>query len=175
MVGMSKHYLSYSWKNGAPYGISSIQSPEKDQVTFLILADPYFKRFSVEKCVGGVFETLIYDSFLLDFRKLRPEFQLAWGREPLIEGVNLVRDQDDRVVVKEISTYEGNRCRECHLYSPHGFLLGTQKIQYKELGDPFDGVILYDSLHQPVLIKKYSVNEETGFFDKLEEEKKVFP
>ncbi|MEX1012923.1 MAG: hypothetical protein WD595_03135 [Waddliaceae bacterium] len=171
---MSKHYLSYSWKNGTPYGISSVESPKKDQVTFLILSDPYLKRISVEKCIGGLFESLIYDSYLLDFRKLRPEFQLAWGRESLNEGVNLVRDQDDRVVVKEICTFDGNRCRQCDLYSPHGFLLGIQMIHYKELGDPYNGVTLYDALHQPVLIKKYSLNTETGFFDKLEEELKSF-
>lgn len=150
------------------------QDPTLAQEAFKIVSDPYFKHISIEKYRFGQFVETIYDSRLLNFRHLNPAEQTAWQREILQETeekvVCLIRNPEDRVIFKEIHSYEQNLCRECRIYSPHDLLLSIQKIFYTQLRDPFNGVILYDNHDHTVMIKRYAIDEGGEFTHLLEEQ-----
>ncbi|GAB4233917.1 MAG: hypothetical protein Tsb0021_13050 [Chlamydiales bacterium] len=170
---MPDYFLDYSWKEGKPVGRNLIGDPTSAPLSFRVITDPYFKRYTIEKYRWGIFETLTYDSFLLDFRHLTPRDQLAWQRKNISHSDNkdlyLIRDMNDRVIIIESFVYEGSYCRKCALTSPHGILIGTQRIYYKDLGDPFNGVILFDSEGQKVMKKGYEVDRQGNFTKLLEE------
>ncbi|MCB1111423.1 MAG: hypothetical protein H7A37_01375 [Chlamydiales bacterium] len=137
---------------------------------FRIVIDPYFKRITVEVYEKGCFKRLAYDSALFDFRRLTPVAQNAWRKEMLDESVYLIRDEDDRVIIKEVYTFDGDRCRECRAYYPYDILVSVQKMYYQDLGDPFNGVVLYDREGRPVTMKEYSVDTDSGEFRELIQE-----
>ena len=83
---------------------------------------------------------------------------------------SLIRDQNDRVILLEHYTFEKGRCRSCQVKSPHGHPLTSRKIFYKDFGDPFDGVILYDANEKPVMKKTYEMIPEFREFGELIDE-----
>lgn len=166
---MAKHYLDYFWENGMPNGIYPVDN-QRNENTFTIIMDPYRKRISVEKYKKEEFSSVVYDSSLLDFRKLKPVHQVAWQKIMVSKDQSLIRDQDDRVVLFESYIFHDDLCRECRISSPHGLFLATQKMYYESLGDPFNGVILYDRQDYSVMLKRYETDKHSGMFTKLLEE-----
>ena len=170
---MNRHFTNYCWKNGKPYGEGVAES--NSAISYKIVADPYYRRFTIEKYRCGKFERLIYDSQLIDFRKLKEESQPNWQRELLLDGelnkTFLLRDEEDRALLVETCTMEGGLCRSCTLHSTHGFLLSTHQIHYEPLGDTFSGVTLHDSENRLVMKKTYQLELETlEFTDLISEE-----
>lgn len=170
---MSKFYEDYVWKNGKPYGITN-KSTLDSSIFYKIVADPYYKRISIEKYVHEVFESLIYDSAIFDFRHLKPAEQNAWQKNTLSEEgsktICHIRNHDDRLILIEEYTFENDLCRQCRSFSPHGIQVSSQKIYYKSLNDPFNGTILYDKNNYQVMFKTYQVNPQTNEFTDLLEE-----
>jgi hypothetical protein len=165
---MSAHYKKYVWKNGIPYGVSAIDVSSQEEETYKIIADPYRKRISIEKYLGGTFSNLIYDSYLLDFRHLKKPELTAWqvtSREETHES--FIRNQDDRLVFIETYHFQDHLCRGCLVKSPHGILLSTHKMYYHHLGDSFNGVVLFDANEVPVMKKEYEFDSEQQEFTTL--------
>lgn len=166
---MHKNYRDYYWKNGYPYGIGVME--DLKGVTFKIVTDPYWKRVTIERYTDGKFGSLDYDSQWLDFRKLKPENQAQWQREVLEEGpqtvISLIRDQDDRVILKEITRFDGDLCRECVVMTPTGQAISVHKMFYKTLKEEFDGVVLYDNNGKVVMKKHYSFDEPAREFTEM--------
>ena len=158
-------YSDYIWKKGSPVGVN----PSTNGITYRIISDPYRKWISLEQYNEGVFEKVIYDSQLLDFRKLSPADQLAWQKTTIRESCCLIRNQDDRALFFETYAFRENRCIECKIHSVHGILIGLQKMSYKAFGDPFDGVTLFDSNEHPVMKKCYKTDDIGNFTTLLEE------
>ena len=169
---MNQLYADYYWKKGVPQGVKKLTDPNAN-IAYKIVTDPYHKRYTLERYHQGKFETLVYDSFLLDFRKLTPVEQMAWQRETVKETptelVSLIRNVEDRVVLIEHQFFQNSLCKECLIYSPHQLLVSKQKMFYKSLKDPFDGVILFDLNGKPIMRKKYAIGSEGEFTDLLEE------
>lgn len=167
---MFKHFGNYYWKMGKPYGFEEVD-PSQAPLSYKIVADPYFKRLSVEKYRFSQFEKVIYDSCLLDFRHLSLKEQVAWEREILKEEENLtvclLRNQDDRAVLIETLTFEENQCRTCSTSSVHGVSLAIHRMFYVAQKDPFDGVVLYDIEGRVVMMKTYESDPLTGEFTNL--------
>lgn len=171
---MTKFYRDYFWKGGIPYGLGNGQNTLQDMSEgYKIVSDPYHKRISVEKYSQGHLTEIIYDSAFLDFRHLKPNTQYAWHKEVIkesdTEAVAVIRNQDDRVVAIETYTFENGLCRSCQAHTPHGIPISTQKLYYTALGDPFNGVGLFDRNNKPVMQKKYGVDKEGEFTNVLEE------
>lgn len=172
---MSKLYRDYFWKDAVPVGQGSLpEKTESDETAYKIVMDPYRKRIAIEMYSGGHFKDLIYDSAIFDFRHLKPEEQTAWQKVKLQETENrvecLIRNQDDRIVAREVYRFENRLCRECQAFSPHGFPISTQLMYYTSLGDAFNGVILFDQNDHPVVSKRYALDEQTSDFTELLEE-----
>lgn len=169
---MNSHYRDYFWKTGKPYGKD--KTDQNDPHSYKIIADPYYKRISIEKYAHGQFKQIIYDSIFLDFRHLKIPEQAAWQREILVEDMRqticLLRNQDDRAILTETLEFENNLCRSCQIHSIHGFHLSTHKMYYECLADPFNGVILYDIEGRPVMFKTYEVDPITYEFNQLKTE-----
>ncbi|MBA3816099.1 MAG: hypothetical protein H0X29_06200 [Parachlamydiaceae bacterium] len=167
---MSKFFEDYVWKNGKPYGTTKKLLP-KNEITYRVIADPYYKRISIEKYFDKLFDSVVYDSALFDFRHLKPAEQNAWQKVFVSQAENKtichIRNQDDRLVLVEEYTFENNLCRECHSYSPHGILVSSQKIYYKTLNDQINGATLFDRNNHPVMYKTYQVNPATNEFSEL--------
>lgn len=167
---MYKHYRNYYWKKGKPCGVEETDAAATP-ISYKIIVDPYFKRFSIEKYQLARFDQVIYDSMLLDFRHLTLKDQIAWQREILTEEENLsvclLRDQDDRAVLIETLTYDRNLCRSCIASTVHGVTVAIHRMYYRDQNDPFDGVILYDSEERPVMRKSYERDPKTGEFTVL--------
>ncbi len=171
---MLKHYKNYYWEEGVPKGSSPVDPDSDRQVlNYKIVSDPYHKRISIEKYLGTVFQKVVYDSALFDFRCLKPANHIAWQKIPSEdpEEGSLIRNQDDRIVLVERYSFAGNRCSMCLASSPHGFPVSTQRIFWKALGDLVDGVALFDQEGRPVMYKLYQTDPETGEFSELIEEK----
>jgi len=165
---MIAHYQDYYWKNGKPYGRHVIDP--LSLVTYRVIVDPYYKRFSVEKYQSGKFDELIYDSLLLDFRHLTPQHQMAWQKELLAEEESettyLLKNQDDRAVYIERNIFKNSRCHACILYSIHGLFLSIHRIYYQDW-DNFNGVVLFDREQRPVMQKSYALNAGSDSFTTL--------
>lgn len=166
---MIKHYLDFYWKMGKPVGKKVVEA--NAPISYKIIIDPYFKRFSVEKYLSGKFEKVVYDSYLLDFRHLKPREQAAWQREIIHEDehslISLLRNIDDRAILIEEQTFEKGQCRSCTIKSIHGVPVSTHRMYYQALKDPFDGVILYDLEERPVMKKTYQIDPATGEFTEV--------
>lgn len=173
---MSKHFRDYGWKGGIPYGkgVSEENLKIPAAETYKIIMDPYRKRISIEKYDQMQFASIIYDSALLDFRHLKSDEQTAWQKTPIANGCGketcIIRNQDDRILFVESYLFEGERCRECIVHSPHGHLLSKHKMFYTGLNDSFNGVILFDCNERPVMRKSYNIDESTGEFTDLTHE-----
>ncbi len=169
---MNKHYSDYFWKNGKPYGREMVG--EGFAMSYKIIADPYYKRISIEKYNCGVFVKIIYDSYLFDFRKLKLEEQAVWQKRAVEETDEVmechIRDQDDRLILIEKYRFQDQICRECATYSPHGLLLTVQKILYSQLGDSFNGVVLFDPEERMIMCKLYNTHKDPFSFAELLEE-----
>ncbi|MBA3958590.1 MAG: hypothetical protein H0X51_09410 [Parachlamydiaceae bacterium] len=164
----TKHFQTYQWKNGSPFGTH----PSKQEGnTFKIVSDPYYKRISIEAYFDGVFQEIIYDSALLDFRHLKTPQQYAWQKtvveESATSSVCLIRNQDDRVLFQETYIFEHGLCRSCKVHSPQGILLSTHQMFYKKLDDEANGVVLFDSRNTPVMYKLYEHDPDSGEFTEL--------
>lgn len=166
---MNSYYLDYFWDQGIPFGRNPVESCE-NRIAYKIIMDPYRKHISIEKYKDEIFICTVYDSRFLDFRDLRKGEQLAWQKVPLDEKSYIIRNQDDRVVFKEIYTFIKNRCRKCDAYSPQGIKLSSQEMFYVDLGDNFNGVILKDIEDRVVLFKEYSIDPQTHEFSELIQE-----
>lgn len=172
---MAQQFRDYIWKNGKPQGIRVVDPQSVDLgLTYKIIADPYYKRISIEKYCDHRFVGTVYDSAIFDFRHLKQAEQNAWHKV-FVSGdndhnVSHIRNQDDRLILIEEYHFENQCCRECYTSSPHGVVLSRQKILYEHLGDPFNGVILYDSNEHVVMYKKYSVNTLDYTFNELLED-----
>lgn len=158
---------------GKPYGTSPVD-PVSSSHSYKIVVDPYYKRFTVEKYTYTTFEKIVYDSALLDFRRLhstQEAHQAAWLKEELKhEGQTihcLLRDQDDRAILYETHSFDGHLCRSCSMHSIHGLLLSTHRMYYTSLHDPFNGVVLFDLENRPVMMKTYEFDSETLQFTRL--------
>ncbi len=173
---MTKYFSGYSWRAGIPRGVGLLASDkvqDADQ-SYKIVGDPYHKRYSVERYCHGVFDSVPYDSALLDFRHLKPQKQQAWHKETLESDddtvVCLVRDQNDRLLYVETNLFENGLCRECKVSSPQGLFLSVHRMYYTHLGDGTDGVVLYDRRGLPVMYKRYACDESGVFTDVIEEQ-----
>jgi hypothetical protein len=147
---LTKFYNDYFWKEGKPYGLMASNSLEN--ISYKIVADPYYKRISIEQYAGGNFIKNIYDSALFDFRHLQPIHQTAWQKTTVEEKEGFIT---------------------CHIrkaYSPQGILISMQNIYYTSLQDSFDGVILCDSNSHPIMFKRYQWDAENEEFSDLIEE-----
>lgn len=172
---MTKHFKDYVWIEGLPYGIGHVEENDLPKAkTYKIVMDPYRKRVSIEKYVNSEFSDIVYDSALVNFRHLKPAEQTGWQKfnidETPNEVVSILRNQDDRIVAIETYHFKNNLCVACHSKSPHGIAVSYHKMYYTKLGDPFNGVILFDQNDHPVMFKRYEVSEEDGEFTKLIEE-----
>lgn len=165
---MHKAYKEYIWKNGKPYGKNLTQ--DLAGTTYQIIVDPYYKRFSLEAFKDGKFDTLIYDSYLFDFRYLKRPEHAQWRREYLSETAALIRDEVDRLILKEVYTFKNDLCIRTDIYTPRELLVASQKIFYKQLNDPFNGVALFDIAGKKVMQKTYEWDETTNAFSDLIEE-----
>lgn len=169
---MNKSYRDYYWKAGKPYGREAIDS--ESEVSYKIITDAYGKRYSIEKSYQGIFDKVVYDSLLLDFRHLTLAHQTAWRRERLKEEENkvycLLRNQEDRAILLETHFFEGPYCYACEIFSIHGLPLATQKQYYQSRQDPFNGVVLLDVEKRPVMMKTYEADPITGEFTVLLQE-----
>lgn len=167
---MHAHYIDYYWKMGKPYGMDKV-NPSQTPLSYKIVSDPYHKRFSIEKYHYIHFEKIIYDSSLLDFRRLTLKEQIAWQREILKEDLNqsicLLRDQDDRAILIETLTFEQNQCRMCSTSSVHGIPISMHRMYYHSRQDPLNGVVLYDVEGHPVMMKIYESDPQTEEFTHL--------
>lgn len=164
---MTQYFSDYYWKFGIPYGLNR----EVKDVAYKIVSDPYHKRISIEKYVNEVFDSVVYDSVLLDFRHLRVAEHIAWQKDTYKETDNslvcLIRDQNDRLLFQESYTFERGLCRSCNVQSAHGCSLSLHRMFYVNFQDPFNGVILYDKNCHPVMYKCYDTDPQTGEFTTL--------
>ncbi len=169
---MTKFYQDYYWKEGLPYGVKAVEPKDKEK-SYKIIQDPYRKWISIEQYSGTDFNKLIYDSRLIDFRKLHPSEQEGWERELCSETADqtshFIRNQDDRLIYQEITYFFNNRPVECRIYSPHGMLLSVHEMRYCDRGADFNGVMLFDSNVHEVLVKKYLLDDMGEFGELIEE------
>ena len=173
---MTVFFLDYYWKEGKPVGRQAVTLEEASAlkiVSYKIVIDPYYKRISVECYLEGKWHSVVYDSFLLDFRKLNERDQLAWQKEVLSSSNDgnevscLIRDQEDRVVVLEKHQLKNGVPISCKIFSPHGVLVASQEMHYLSWGGAFNGVILLDTSGRVVLKKTYAFDEESFQFTDL--------
>lgn len=169
------HYRDYFWKNGRPQGRGHIP-PSEDLAlrSYVIQTDPYHKRYSIELYQGLRLKQVVYDSALLDFRRLKESEQQGWQRECIKQDATSslfwIRNQEDRAILREKLDFENSLCRRCRIYGPQGLLLATQTMFYTALHDPWNGVLLHDRYLHLVLAKRYSAYAD-GTFEKLLEER----
>lgn len=173
---MNSFFKDYRWIKGKPVGFDPLTEESRQnndrELNFKIVVDPYFKRYTIEQYFGRTFQNVVYDSLLLDFRKISPQEQTAWERQFLEKSEHkelaIIRDIHDRIILKEEYLFQEGLCRSCLIFSPQGWHLATQKIFYRKFGDPFNGVHLYDLLDHLVIEKKYQADEEGNFLQLLE-------
>jgi hypothetical protein len=151
----------YVWRDGVPQLVDRVDLAQT-KCSFRLVHDPYHKRFTLERYIDGEFDSVGYDSALLDFRSLSEANQMAWGREVKPDHA-IIRDEHDRVVLVERYGFENDRARTTKLISPQGTLIGTQHIYYEDLGDSFSGVVLFDPWDHAVLLKKYALSDDGEF------------
>lgn len=172
------HYHDYFWKNGRPQGRGRLcvnPSLEEGSTTrsYRICTDPYHKRYSVELYQGTTLKQVVYDSLLLDFRRLNLSDQQGWQRECIrqeeMRSVFWIRNQEDRAILREKLDFEGPFCRRCRIYGPQGLLLATQTMYYTLLNDTWNGTLLHDRHNHLVLAKRYRANAEGAFEELIEE------
>lgn len=160
---MIKRFNSYFWKDGKPYG-----KDPSEKGAYRIVVDPYYKRFSIEEYEGEAFKKILYDSNLFDFRSLKDPRQASWIKIPLNQNESLLKNQEDRIVLKETYSFEKERPRKCQYATPQGIKVAYHILSYTDFGDAFDGVTLFDMNDKPVMQKKYK--SVSGEFTELVQE-----
>src|SRR5438105_2699280 len=84
-------------------GVINNGSLSENEVSYKIIADPYYKRISIEKYIQGSFNSLLYDSAIFDFRHLKPAEQNAWQKTTVNDEeakvICHIRNQDDRLIL----------------------------------------------------------------------------
>ena len=167
---MIKHYKDYYWVKGKPLGRNEVEASTAS-ISYKIVPDPYHRRFSIEKYEMGRFKSVVYDSFLLDFRHLHSREQAAWQKVSLedneLSSSSLLINQDDRAVLIETYHFEKHFCRSCLIQSVHGLPIAMNRMYYKTLGDSFNGIVLYDLENRPVILKTYELDPVSGDFTHL--------
>lgn len=168
---MHPYFSSYKWKKGIPYGVE--KADYQNGVCYKIVKDPYRVHISLEVYENGVFKKTLYDSKIFNFSHLKEEHQHGWQKEVLFETVEekkcLIRNLEGRVVLIETYLFEGEICKECQIYSPHGFFLGREKIFMQKKGDLENKVSLFDPLGVPVMEKIYETDAQGEFVSVKEE------
>ena len=175
---MNAHYQDYYWKNGRPEGRcfhkQRLSCADPLRRSYVICTDPYHKRYSVELYHGTTLKRVVYDSLLLDFRRLKESEQQGWQRECICQELKTshfwIRNQEDRAVLREKLDFEGPFCKRCRIFGPQGLLLATQTMHYTALNDGWNGTLLHDRNAHLVLAKHYRANAE-GVFEELLEER----
>lgn len=174
-MGLHSFFRDYFWQTGIPRGRGRLTDEEASRQAFAykIVDDPYRKRFCIERYQGPRFERVIYDSNLLDFRRLKPVEQQGWQREVVRqtadEIVSLIRNQEERALYLEHMRFEGSRCRQCQLTTTQGVALSLHIMFYTALNDSFNGILFYDTHDHLVLAKRYAVGPTGEFTELLEE------
>jgi hypothetical protein len=142
-----------------------------EQSFYKVITDPYHKRYSIEKYQGKHLIDVVYDSALFDFRWLKPVEQNAWRKEIVEETedevVCLIRNQDERVVLREHYFFKEGLCHYCKASHPCGEHISLQQMYYKQFGDAFNGVVLFDKQSKPVVFKEYEIDDAMGEFSAL--------
>ena len=158
-------YLDYRWNGGRPEGISPVQGDAAHQegTVYKITSDPYHKRIQVERYEKGVFAAIDYDNALFDFRWVDVAAQGGWEKQWFSETECWIRNVDDRVILSESYTFDGDLCLRCEARSPHGVLVSVQAMNYTSRNDDFDGVVLYDATGRVVMEKRYCVGPDGQF------------
>ncbi len=169
---MNKHFTDYVWKGGIPRGIGpATATTAASSESYKIVMDPYRKRISLEKYLAEKFVKIIYDSALFDFRHLRSPEHAEWQKTVTHENEDtvecIVRNHDDRIIFIEHHRFKSGLCCECLVKSPHGIIISRHEMQYTKLGDPVNGVILFDANERQVMSKRYEADEVTGEFTTL--------
>ncbi len=173
---MAARYKDYFWLKGVPKGRTALDDEQSKaaEVSYKIVDDPYHKRYSVERYENGHFNSIVYDSILLDFRHLKPAEQQGWSKETTVTDEStvtcLIRNQEDRLIFLETHLFNGDVCRECTIFSPHGWLLAKSRMFYRSKDDATDGVILLDRQDRPVMYKLYEIGEDGSFTELIEEQ-----
>lgn len=168
-----KHYSDYYWNEGIPRGISPITIQDNSSaINYKLVSDPYHKWISIEKYKGSLFDKIIYDSLIFDFRSLKMANQTAWEKKLIDTSTEtyMIRNQDDRIVLIEEYFFDGDFCKMCNTRSVHGVPISKQKIYYKDLGDHVNGVALFDNNDHMVMYKLYNLDAETKEFTDIIEE-----
>jgi hypothetical protein len=167
------YYITYLWKNGLPIGKNPQGDADQLPTAYKIIQDPYKKHISIEKYSQGAFSHVVYDSQFLDFRNLNPRQQKAWSKQIIHKTPNkithLIRDINDRTLYIEENMFEDSLCLQCRVTTPHGFPLGINRMFYQERGDRFNGAVFFDPENNPVVIKKYTMENQT-FLELIQEE-----
>ncbi len=156
-------YRDYFWKKGTPYGIEKTSGHR----AYKIVADPYHKHISIELYEDHQFVKQIYSSLWLDFRVLDPAAQAAWSKEIVLEtessSTALIRDENDRLLYKEIYTFKQGFCTHCYTLSPNDITLSEQHTSYLALGDAQNRAALYDAHQHPICYKFYEADPSGNF------------
>jgi hypothetical protein len=159
---MSEHfYRDYAWKKGSPHGFK--RGAHLKGISYRILSDSYQKKVVIERYKNRKFDLCIYDSSLIDFRKLKnQEGKELWYSEELsfkksdLESA-LVRDECDRAVVIERYHYLEGTLVETEIFTPHQILIARQKFTYFS--------------EDQLLMKFYDVEGKLVFEERLDQAK----
>ena len=153
IIGVLKMLFNdYVWVKGKPRGKSPILPQDASNGTsYKIVKDPYGKRISIERLERGIFQDIIYDSNLFDFRVLIAKFESSWQKINHDKGT-LIRDHDDRTIAEEFYVFEKGLCTECRIHYPKGPLVAIQKMIYGKENNLI-AMVLYDVLDHPAGLK----------------------
>lgn len=168
-------FRDYSWDKGRPIGRIRCAAKETP-ISYKIVHDPYYKRICIERYAWGLFQESIYDSCLLDFRSFRQGKEpVAWERQLIQETDKelrfLVKDEEDRVRFLENHTLESGRTVKGEIFSMHGLFLCSHHLFWRDKGDAWNGLQIWDREGRLVLTKNYTLTPNTGDFADLIAEK----
>jgi hypothetical protein len=169
---MSHHFFTnYYWEKGRPKGTGLAKKPEKN--CFRIITDAYFKRYIVERYDQGLYQETLYDSFLLDFRKLDSKNQLGWQKVCVFstkeKEIHRLLDLEERTILVETSYFKEGLCLLTESHHPQGTLVCKNQLLYKQFGDNINGSMLLDRGGRVVALKEYKFCQERVFTDLLYE------
>lgn len=135
-----------------------------------IATDAYFKRYVIERYKKGIYQETLYDSALLDFRKLDPKIQLGWQKASIQisseKQVHRLLDLEERTLLLETSFFKEGLCVLTKSHHPQGTLLCENHLFYKQFGSILNCAILLDRIGKPVVIKEYE-QDSCGEFSTL--------
>jgi hypothetical protein len=166
-------FKNYYWSKGKPIGESPL-SEKSEGEGFRIFSDPYRKWLTIERYWDLQFQEVVYDSRWIDFRKLKLQEHRAWRKEIVEEtpeqSAFWIRNEEDRVIFKEVCHFEHQECTSCSVYTPNHFLLCTHQLYYRKKGCKINGIVLQDRCQKIVFYRIYRDYQEGQFVDLLKEE-----